>query len=313
LSPSLQPDQNYDKDQSVTLTESRSVPPTQSELEIQIQAFIAGADPSFIKACEGFTRKLEDIQHDIAVLKRTIHDPNPEEMTMMTSDGHGFSSPTPTVPETGGRGWASWIRSSSGPSTPASATPAAGKHLGPSPTFGSIMTSPHRSKHAPSLNMNAGTFVNGNANGPSWMQRGGGGRGGGARDDILGRLGLRVPMPIFDSVHQPVPPLSSSSTPMEGWGWNGLSPTMPTPIKKRSVSSTMYMLGLGAAPMMTAARSRGPSNSSTTGSQNGEDSVVAVGAGVESVNEIRRGDKSANIRHETTDEETEEEDDADVE
>ena len=309
LSPALQPYQDYDKDQSFALEDSQSVPPTQSELEIQVQAFIAGTDPSVTKACEGFTRKLEDVQHDIAVLKRAIHDPNPEEMM---SDGHEFSSQTPTVPETGGRGWASWIRSSSGPSTPVSATTTAGKHLGPSPTFGSIMTSPHRLKHSPSLNMN------GHANGPSWMQRGGGGRGGG-RDDILGRLGLRVPMPIFDSVHQPVPP-SSSPASMEGWGWNGLSPTMPTPIKKRSVSSTMYMLGLGAAPMMTATRSRGPSNSYTTESQKGEDSV-----GVGSVNETEsrgpiglvemgRVGKVANIRHdsETTDEETEE-DDGDVE
>jgi hypothetical protein len=74
------------------------------------------------------------------------------------------------------------------------------------------------------------------------MQGAGGGRRGEGRDDILGRLGLRVPMPIFDStVHQPVMPSSSSS----GWGWNGLSPTMPTPMKQISVSSTMYMLGLG--------------------------------------------------------------------
>jgi hypothetical protein len=301
------PSQSYGEDQD--LEDSSSLPPTQSELEIQVQAFITGTDPSVAKACESFSKKLEDVQHDIAILKRAIHDPDPE---MMMDDG---PFQTPTTPETGGRGWSSWIRSPSGPPFSASAATASAKHfgaLGPSPTFGSIMTSPHQRS-------SSATFVNGNES--SWMQGGGGGRRGG-KDDILGRLGLRVPMPIFDSaVHQPVPPLSSSS----GWGWNGLSPTMPTPIKQRSVSSTMYMLGLGASPMMTAARSRGTSNSST-GLQKGDNPRVAVGVGVESVSEmplggpvslpdVRRGDKfiSVNVGHETTDTETEDEQDVDVE
>ena len=290
LSPSLQP-----PDQDLAMKDASSIPLTQSELDIQIQAFITGTDPSVTKACEGFYKKLEDVQHDIAVLKRAIHDPDPEMLTM--GDGPEFSSSqTPTTLETGGRGWPSWIRSPSRPSAPssASATTASAKHFGPSPTFGSIMTSPHRLKHSPSsLNLNTyesqkssshSNFPNGNGS-SSWMQ--GGGKGGG-RNDILGRLGLRVPMPTFDSTVHPSLHPSSSSAVIGSWGWNGLSPTTPTPIKQRSVSSTMYMLGLGASPMMmmkAATRSRGTS-SPIVGSQKSEDPGDQVGS--ESVHEMQQ-------------------------
>ena len=328
LSPSLQanqpqhqlyPDKSQPprEDQDFNLEDSSSIPPTQSELEIQIQDFITGTDPNVIKAREGFSKKLEDVQHDIAVLKRTIHNPDPE---MTIANGPEISSQTPTTPETEGRGWASWIRSPSGPPFSASAVTPSAKHFGGS-TFGSIMTSPYRSNHSPSLSSssNSATFVN--ENGSSWMQGASGGRLGGGRDDILGRLGLRVPMPIFDStMHQPVPPSSSSSS---NWGWNGLSPTMPTPMKQRSVSSTMYMLGLGAPPMMSTARWRGTSNPNT-GPQKSSDPAVAVNVGVKSDNEmmlsrgaiglvdVRRGDKLTSVEDETTDAETEE-DEQDIE
>ena len=313
---------DHGEDQDFNLRDSSSIPPTQSELEVQVQAFITGTDPSVVKACEGFSKKLADIQHDIAVLKRAIHNPDPE---ITITDGPELSSQTPTTPETGGRGWASWIRSPSGPPFSASAISSSAKQfggLGSSSTFGSIMTSPHRLNHSPSLNQSStsSTPVNG-----SWMQ---GGRRGGGRDDILGKLGLRVPMPVFEStVHQPIPPPPSSSS--SGWGWNGLSPTMPTPMKqKRSVSSTMYMLGLGAPPMMTAAaRSRGTSNSSSsTGLQKSSDPTVAVNVGgVESDNEmmmmpsrgsivgsvdVGRGDKVTGVGGDET---TDEEDEQDVE
>ena len=313
---------DHSEDQASNSKDSSSIPPTQSELEIQVQAFILGTDPSVVKTCEGFTKKLADIQHDIAVLKRAIHNPDPE---ITIADGPELSSQTPTTPESGGRGWASWIRSPSGPPFSASAATPSAKYfggLGSSSTFGSIMTSPHRFNHSPSLNQssNSATLVNGN--GSSWLQGASGGRRGGGRDDILGRLGLRVPMPIFDSaVHQPLPPLSSSS----GWGWNGLSPTMPTPMKQRSVSSTMYTLGLGAPPMMTAARSRGTSNSST-GLQKGNDPVVAVNVGVESDNvmmmpsrgpvglvNVGRSDKFTSVGDDKTTGSETEEDEQDVE
>ena len=311
----LQPSGEY---QDLNFKESSSIPPTQPELEIQVRAFVLGTDLSVVKAREGFSKKLEDVQHDIAVLKRAIHNPDPE---MTIAHGPELSSQTPTTPESEGRGWASWIRSPSGPPFSASAVTPSAKHfggLGSSSTFGSIMTSPHRMSHSPSLNQsnNSATFVNGN--GSSWIQGAGGGRRG---DDILGTLGLRVPMPIFDStVHQPVTPSSSAG----GWGWNGLSPTMPTPLKQRSISST-YMLGLGAPPLLSRAlnRSRGTNNSST-GPRKGNDPAVAVNMGLESDNEmmqssgpislvdVGRGDKFTSVEDETTDAETED-DDQDIE
>ena len=306
-SPS-QSDADHAEDQDFNFKDSSSIPPTQSELEIQVQAFIIGTDPSVMKACENFSKKLEDVQHDIAVLKRAIHNPDPE---IMIADGPELSSQTPTTSETGGRGWASWIRSPSGP--PFSASSA--KHfggLGSSSTFGSIMTSPHRLNYSSSLNQSSNSATLVSENGSSRMQGAGGGGRRGGRDDILGRLGLRVPMPIFDSaaVQQS---LSSSSG-----SWNGLSPTMPT--KQRSVSSTMYMLGLGAPSMMTAARSRGTSNSST-GLQKGND----LNMGVESDNEmmqsrgpiglvdVGRGDKFIRIGDETAEPDAETEEDEQVE
>lgn len=132
---------------------------------------------------------------------------------------------------------------------------------------------------------------------------------GAGRNDNLGRLGLRVPMPIFDS---PLPSLSSSSAAIGGWGWNGMSPTRPALKKQRSVLSTMYLLGLGSSPMITATRSRDMS----TGPQKGDDPAAVVG--VESVNEMESKGPIGLVgvggdEHDTTDTETEDEQDADVE
>ncbi|KAJ2919876.1 hypothetical protein MD484_g620, partial [Candolleomyces efflorescens] len=43
------------------------------EVEDQIQAFIDGTEPSIVKAMEGFRRKLGDAEHDIAALKKAVH------------------------------------------------------------------------------------------------------------------------------------------------------------------------------------------------------------------------------------------------
>lgn len=134
--------------------------PTQSETELQILAFISGTDTNVKKNQETFARKLQDVQHDIAALKRALHEP--EIITPSVS-----LSPTPS----NGGGWTSWIRSPSSSSsigTPRSASAAL------SPTFGNIMTSP-RLRQSPSMNFhqkNVGV-------------------------DPLASLGLRIPMPKF--------------------------------------------------------------------------------------------------------------------
>lgn len=48
---------------------------TQSEVELQIIAFALEMDPSVREPREVFKKKLEDVQYDIAALKRAVHDP----------------------------------------------------------------------------------------------------------------------------------------------------------------------------------------------------------------------------------------------
>lgn len=158
-------------------TEGLDSAPTQSEVERQIEAFISGADPAVEKALSNLSRKLDDIQHDIAALKRAAHDP--------------VLSPTvpSTAPVANGGGWSSWIRN--GPSLPSSPASGLGSGPGPAPTFGNVMTTP-RLRHSPSLNFQG--------------QSGKGYLGGGSKD-AFAALGLKVPMPSY--VHTPQTPQRS--------------------------------------------------------------------------------------------------------
>lgn len=194
----------YPKGQS-----SSEAAPLRSEVELQIEAFVSGTEPSVRKAQESLTHKLSDVQHDIAVLKRAIHDPEEEGSSgPVQSEPAGWSSPLlgpvpATAPVTGSRssGWASWIRGS--PSRPSS----------PAPTFGNVMTSP-RLRQSPSLNLSGPSRT-----GKPYLFSGGdaGNKG------PLASLGLRVPMPSYVSLQAPAHPTTTSRT-----------------------VSTMYMLGLGA-------------------------------------------------------------------
>ncbi|KAK0463491.1 uncharacterized protein EV420DRAFT_1760786 [Desarmillaria tabescens] len=97
--------------------------PTLKEVEAQIDAFISGSDPAVKRAQQILSQKLDDIQHDIAAIKRAIHDPD-------------LLSPIPPSPSSAATGWMSWT---SRPSSP-SAT-----------TFGSVMTNP-KLRQAQSMN-----------------------------------------------------------------------------------------------------------------------------------------------------------------
>ncbi|PBK78883.1 hypothetical protein ARMSODRAFT_1078347 [Armillaria solidipes] len=94
--------------------------PTLEEVEAQVDAFISGSDPAVKKARQNLSQKLDDIQHDIAAIKRAIYDPE-------------LLSPIPPSPSSG---WISWT---SRPSSP-SAT-----------TFGNVMTNP-KLRQAQSMN-----------------------------------------------------------------------------------------------------------------------------------------------------------------
>jgi hypothetical protein len=282
---------------SVRENESKADEPTRLEVETQIQEFVSGDDRAVRKARETFTRKLEDVQHDIASLKRAIYDPDsllPPSSAMSSSSSSHFQNLSPSASTStlnlaassksdtanGGGSWTSWIRGSpSRPSSPAH------PGMGPAPTFGNIMTSP-RLRPSPST----GSFQNQT---PTPTQTQGSRRSsffnlsGTPTDphpkDPLAQLGLKIPMPHFGmSTHGG---LSAGAGPFGGYGPHGiLSPTSPlgmgaapgtttTAARARTVSSSMYMLGLGAVGssgrISRSTSSSGVSVSTTSVSGNG--------------------------------------------
>ncbi|KAG5722257.1 hypothetical protein E4T56_gene9999 [Termitomyces sp. T112] len=144
-----------------------------SDIEKQVEAFVSGTDTSVNKAVQSLSHKLEDIEHDIAALKRAVHDVN------------DTSSPPSPITSTnthkgGSGGWTSWIPGSPIPSPSASLSnlpfPISVPGLGPTPTFRSAIFSP-RLRHSPSLEYP--------------------GVADGKRIDPLASLELRVPMPSY--------------------------------------------------------------------------------------------------------------------
>ncbi|KAF9001739.1 hypothetical protein BDQ17DRAFT_1358167 [Cyathus striatus] len=136
------------------------------EVEVEIRMFVEGTDPNIQKAHSSLKQKLDNLQHDIAALKRAIHSPDAED----TASAGGTLSPGKGE---GGGGWTSWIRGT--PSRPSSPAPGSAA----SATFGNIMTTP-RLRQAPSLIFQSHKKGN----------------------DPVSHLGLRVPMPSF-AVHAP--------------------------------------------------------------------------------------------------------------
>ncbi|KAF8958054.1 hypothetical protein BDZ97DRAFT_2061939 [Flammula alnicola] len=302
--------------------------PTQSEVERQVAEFVGGQDPAVRKARDTFSRKLEDVQHDIAALKRAIHDPEslaqppPGSLPAPPLSPLGSTTPSsstsslvsPSKPDTannggGGGGWTSWIRSSS--SRPSSPAP-----TGPAPTFGNIMTSP-RLRHSPS---SGNMQPNQRSRRPSFFGLGGGGPSEPVKDPFA-TLELRVPMPSFGVSHASGGGGGGGGG-VFGGGYGVLSPTSPmkpmmqslatTPTRARTVSSTMYMLGLGAVGTRTVSASGSGSALSSNGSASplGMSRQSSQSSSRSSQGEAR--DRQGDVEEETEDE-TEDEEDTDVE
>ncbi|CAL1705378.1 unnamed protein product [Somion occarium] len=89
------------------------------EMEHEIQAFIDGTDASVSRAMHQFGRKLEDLQHDIACVKQSLHELQASEEESETSSA------------TKSTGWSAWAGGLLGSTSPVS----------PTPSFGSVMTS----------------------------------------------------------------------------------------------------------------------------------------------------------------------------
>ncbi|KAH9482685.1 hypothetical protein JR316_0004785 [Psilocybe cubensis] len=232
--------------------------PKQSEVEKQIKAFVDGTDPAVRRARDIFARKLEDVQHDIAVLKKAIHDP--ESMQTHDSFANSESSPSSLVSlhAEHDNGWTTWIR---GPSSRSSSPAPVTASLGPSPTFGSIMTSPRL--RSPS---STGNFHQSTVQKNSTRSRKSSFLGLGLGDateqikDPLSMLGLKVPMPSFASPALVVPSAHFTGANSSGYGKmtiSSMSPVVSTP-RTRATSSTIYMLGLGSSSPMIPGQSTGP-------------------------------------------------------
>ncbi|KDQ50094.1 hypothetical protein JAAARDRAFT_200258 [Jaapia argillacea MUCL 33604] len=128
------------------------------EVEGDVRKFVDGGGDRE-KVREGFGKKLDDLQNDIAVIKRTFYEIE--------------STPSPSTPSTPSGGWSTWTSGLLGgggsPSRPAT----------PAKTFGNVMTSP-RLRH-PNLDGTRKTSASHDSN-PA---------------DPFGSLGLRIPMPSY--------------------------------------------------------------------------------------------------------------------
>ncbi|KAG8936161.1 hypothetical protein FRC02_004189 [Tulasnella sp. 418] len=107
-------------------------------IELQINNFVTGTDPTVTKVLKTFTRKLEDLEHDVVLLKRAVHEvgfQTGDEVAEGTIEANSNNSaPSPWS-------WTSNIltTSLSRPSSPA-----------PPPTFGSIVTQQRTPSSSPS-------------------------------------------------------------------------------------------------------------------------------------------------------------------
>ena len=251
--------------------------PSLGTVEHQIEAFVDGTDAAVRKAKETFAKKLEDVQHDIAVLKKALHDPQSlfEPPTSYKEDQNSTSTAKQ------GGGWTSWIRgTASKPTTPLSGLrPSLG-------AFGNTMTSPGL-KYSPSfdpdqlLGTNDGESSRKASASSAFISLNFG------RElpavDPLSVLGLKIPMPSF---HQPlVENRRTTPTPVSAGARSLLSPTYPASLgigpppmgsPKARTLSTMYKLGLDRGVVEsrnaifngTGTFSRSVSTSSSPGSSN---------------------------------------------
>ena len=102
----------------------------------EVRAFVDGTDHTVMKATQQFTQKLDDLEHDIASIKRTVY-----ELTLASSDD--ALSPSVSIPSAKpapSPSWSAW--------TPSFLSPP--RSTSPAPTFGSVMTSP-RLRHSSSF------------------------------------------------------------------------------------------------------------------------------------------------------------------
>lgn len=199
-----------------------------AEVEASARAFVDGTDESVAKALDKFGRKLEDIQHDVAIVKRAVH-----ELAMSDGESGDDGPDGVDAGKDAGSGWTAWTAGLLGANTTPTRSPT------PAQTFGAVMTSP-RLRRAPSLQQ-----VQGQASMEDSQDRG-----------PLASLNLRIPMPTPSRG-----PLSYGHL---GLGHAMEGPTRPRTLSTmytlgglRSSSALGLGVGLGGSPSPARSRIQG--------------------------------------------------------
>jgi hypothetical protein len=108
-----------------------------TEVTASARAFVDGTDDGVAKALDKFGKKLEDVEHDVAVVKRAVHG-------LAMSEGESEEDEGRDESVDGSQGWTAWTAGLLGANTTPTRSPT------PVQTFGAVMTSP-RLRHAASL------------------------------------------------------------------------------------------------------------------------------------------------------------------
>ncbi|CCM00489.1 uncharacterized protein FIBRA_02523 [Fibroporia radiculosa] len=193
----------------LTIPGAMSEEVNQVELEVEIEAFVNGTDKAVVRATQSFARKLDDLEHDIASLKRALH-----ELSVAVDE-------LPSPPTKASPSWPTWTTGLLSPSRPVS----------PAQTFGSVMTSP-RLRYT-SLSHPRKPSDNSPDHGPNPFIS----------------LGLRIPMPTIASSPLPPTtsrPRVSSGTYMLGLGARSQSFNFGSLPMKKSPSVSSLRLGKAA-------------------------------------------------------------------
>ena len=124
------------------------------QLTKEVEAFVEGTGEAAQSTLRRLNGKLDNLEHDIAVLKRKVHETSVSDDAVEDEDNK--AAPL---------SWASWTGSLLPSSRPSS----------PAPTFGSVITSPHRRQFSNSSRMSPDVQA--------------------TREEGYPGLGLRIPMP----------------------------------------------------------------------------------------------------------------------
>ncbi|KAI9446192.1 hypothetical protein H4582DRAFT_1904179 [Lactarius indigo] len=105
------------------------------DVERAVRAFVDGSDAAVARALNQFSRKRDDLEHDIAALKLAVHEV-PQAQLQPEPQSQSQAQSRPTTPAAGLAANPSWTSLAAGLFTAGSSRPAS-----PSPTFGSVVTS----------------------------------------------------------------------------------------------------------------------------------------------------------------------------